>query len=104
VVADHDQQHLNPGTLNTITAASQLGDVEVLVAGGSCGGVASEAAKVKGVKKVITVESADLKNFLAERLTEVTFFRYANSNLSGGLGRTRQVSVHTRCSPCFCQR
>lgn len=79
VIADHNQQQLNPGTLNTISAASQLGEVEVLVAGASCGSVAAEAAKVKGVKKVITVESADLKNPLAERLTEVVLAEQAKS-------------------------
>lgn len=72
VVADHDNKTLSPGTLNTITAASQLGDVEVLVAGDACGNVASAVAKVNGVKKVITVESADLKEPRAERLSEVS--------------------------------
>lgn len=83
VVADHDSKHLAPGTLNTITAASQLGDVEVLVAGEQIGDIASVVSKVKGVKKVITVDSADLKHPRAERLTE--------------------VSLLFSCSPYICQ-
>ena len=33
VIAEHDNQSLKAGTLNTVTAAAKLGEVHVLVAG-----------------------------------------------------------------------
>jgi electron transfer flavoprotein alpha subunit len=79
VVADHDNKHLNPGTLNTITAAQQLGEVDVLVAGDSCGSVAEAVSKVKGVSRVLKADKPDLKNPRAERLTEIVLAEQTKS-------------------------
>ena len=54
VVADHDNAALQPATLNTIAAATEIGgDITVLVAGSGSAAVADEAAKVAGVSKVL---------------------------------------------------
>ena len=57
VLAEHDNNELNPATLHAVTAAAGLGeDIDMLVAGKDCGDVAAAAAKVAGVAKVIHVE------------------------------------------------
>ncbi len=69
VIAEHDNAVLKAATLNTITAAAQLGDdVQVLVAGHSCGAVAQAAAQVAGVKKVLVADAPYYANQLAENL------------------------------------
>jgi electron transfer flavoprotein alpha subunit len=58
VVAEHDEGVLKSGTLNTITAATQIGaDVTVLVAGDGSAAVAAEAAKVAGVSRVLVADA-----------------------------------------------
>lgn len=69
VIAEHDNQSLKAATLNTVTAALALGsDVHVLVAGSNAGAVASAAAQVAGVAKVIHADGAQLADQLAENL------------------------------------
>ena len=68
VIAEHDNATLKPATLNTITAAAQLGEVSVLVAGHACGGVAQAAAKVNGVAKVLLADNQIHAHPLAEVL------------------------------------
>ena len=69
VVAEHDNESLGAATLNTVTAAGQLGDdVHVLVAGENCAAVAEQAAKVSGVTKVLCADDARYANGLAEAL------------------------------------
>ena len=41
VIAEHDNAELKPATLNTVAAAAQLGDVDILVAGENCNADAS---------------------------------------------------------------
>lgn len=70
VVAEHNDQSLNPVTLNTITAAKKIGgEVTVLVAGTKCGPVSEAVAKVPGVAKVVVAENEAFKGFTAESLT-----------------------------------
>lgn len=70
VVAEHDTTKLQAGTLHTITAATQLSsDVTVLLAGSFQGkgkDLASEVAKVQGVKRVVLADDAALAHFLPE--------------------------------------
>lgn len=70
IVADHDNSAIVPIVLNTVTAAAAIsGDVHVLVAGeGSGAGAAVEAAKITGVSKVITADSAAYAHQLAESI------------------------------------
>jgi len=66
VLAEHDNQVLKSATLNAVTAAAELGDVTILVAGKDCQGVAEAASKVAGVTKVLHAESDAYANHLAE--------------------------------------
>ncbi|HEY1415431.1 MAG TPA: electron transfer flavoprotein subunit alpha/FixB family protein [Caulobacteraceae bacterium] len=70
VVADHDNAELKDTTHKTVTAALKLAtDVDVLVAGKGIAGVAAEAAKISGVRKVLTAESDALGAHIAEALS-----------------------------------
>jgi electron transfer flavoprotein alpha subunit len=70
VFAEHDNTHLKPATLNTVTAALQCGgDVHVLVAGFNAGAVAAAAALITGVAKVIHIDAESLAHGLAENAT-----------------------------------
>lgn len=72
VLAEHDNKSLKAATLNTIAAAVKLsGDVDVLVAGESCGDVASKVASLQGVKRVLLVDSAIYGDQAAEPLAKL---------------------------------
>lgn len=65
--AEHDNETLSDQTAKALTAALAIGsDVHVLVAGKGAKGVADQAAKLAGVKKVLLADSDDLANRLAE--------------------------------------
>jgi len=65
--AEHDNETLSDQTAKALTAALEIGpDVHVLVAGSGAKGVAEQASKLAGVKKVLLADSGDLANRLAE--------------------------------------
>ena len=69
VLADHDNGQLAGATLNTVTAASQIGgDIHVLVAGDASGDVARAAAAVAGVAKVLVANGDSLGHGIAENV------------------------------------
>ncbi len=68
VVAEHDNATINPATLNTVTAATALGEVTMLVAGANCRPAAEAAAAVDGVAKVLLADDPALEHGLAENL------------------------------------
>ncbi|WP_182407082.1 electron transfer flavoprotein subunit alpha/FixB family protein [Psychrobacter sp. GP33] len=69
VYAEHDNASLKKATLNTITAAKQIGDeVHVLVAGSGNQAVAAEAAKAEGVSKVLVADNAVYEHQMAENI------------------------------------
>lgn len=51
VWVEHDGSAIKDATLNAVTAAAQLGEVHLLVAGQGVGAVAEAAAKIAGVGK-----------------------------------------------------
>lgn len=70
VVADHDNGTLAPATLNTVAAATAIGDdIHLLVAGSGCSSVAEQASAVSGVSKVLLAENPALENRLAENVS-----------------------------------
>jgi len=71
VLAEHDGKSLKPATHHTVTAAAKLGEVHALVAGADCAGVATEAAKVAGVAKVLVADDAVYAHPLAEDLARL---------------------------------
>lgn len=69
ILADHDNGQLAGATLNTVTAATQIGgDIDILVAGDSSGDVAKAAAAIAGVAKVLVADSDDYAHGIAENL------------------------------------
>ena len=69
VIAEYDNQSLKAATLNAVAAALQCSaDVDVLVAGSSTDAVATAAAQIAGVRKVIQVDAPNLADQLAEPL------------------------------------
>lgn len=58
-------------TAKALSAASQLGDVTVLVAGEGCESAAAEAAGLDGVAKVVCVSDAAYAHGLAEPLADL---------------------------------
>jgi electron transfer flavoprotein alpha subunit len=68
VLVEHEEGQLKDATLPTITAASKLGEVDLLVAGEGVGGIAEQAAKIAGVGKVLVADDAAHAHGLAENV------------------------------------
>ena len=68
VIAEHDGASIKGAMLNTVTAAAQLGEVHVLIAGLNAGAAAAAAAQIAGVTKVLHADGASLADGLAENL------------------------------------
>ena len=73
VIAEHDHGTLKGATLNTVTAATEIGksgggDVHVLIAGHNAGGAAQAAANIAGVAKVLHADAAQLAEQLGENI------------------------------------
>lgn len=69
ILAEHDHQKVANATLNTITAAKNLGDdIDVLVLGNDCRVVAEQLTKVTVVKNVLLLENECFQFFTAENI------------------------------------
>ena len=69
VVVEHDNEELKGATLNTVTAAKEIGsEIDLLVAGFSCDSVADQACSIPGIGKVLVANNESYKNFLAENI------------------------------------
>ena len=69
ILADHDNGQLAAATLNTVTAATEIGgDIHILVAGDASGDVAKAAAAIAGVSKVLTADNGSYEHALAENV------------------------------------
>jgi electron transfer flavoprotein alpha subunit len=67
LIAEHDNASLKDATHKALTAASRMsGDVHVLVAGHNASGAAAQAAKLRGVGKVLHADAPYLQRPLAE--------------------------------------
>jgi electron transfer flavoprotein alpha subunit len=70
VIAEHDHQGLKAATLNTVSAARQIGgDIHLLIAGHHCSSAASQAAELEGVSCVKLADAAHYADQGAENLT-----------------------------------
>ena len=78
VLVEHDGSSIKDATLATVTAASKLGEVHLLVAGKDVGGVADAAARIAGVQKVHVADGAHLEHQLAEDVAPVATALMAN--------------------------
>lgn len=78
ILAEHAGGKLAPATLNAIAASKKIGgDVTVLVAGKDVSGVAAEAGKAEGVKKLLVADDASLDGLLPERVAPVVLASHA---------------------------
>ena len=67
LLAEHDNKTLAPATAKVLDAAAKFGgEVDILIAGENAQGVAEEAAKLAGVRKVLLADAPQLKERLAE--------------------------------------
>lgn len=72
IIAEHDNAELKASTAATVNAASKIGgNIEVLVAGQGCSAVADAAKALDGVSAVISVDSAEYKDHIAESLADL---------------------------------
>ncbi|WP_293903496.1 electron transfer flavoprotein subunit alpha/FixB family protein [Phenylobacterium sp.] len=72
VIADHDNTTLKDNTHKVVTAALAMsGDVDVLVASASSAALGAAAAKITGVRKVLTADSPELGQGLAEAVGDL---------------------------------
>ncbi|EPL9569059.1 electron transfer flavoprotein subunit alpha/FixB family protein [Providencia rettgeri] len=73
VIVEHDNQTIKSSTFHSITAALDIlsagGQLHLLVAGDNAENVEEQAASLKGVNKVLTIQSDTLKDQLAEPMT-----------------------------------
>ncbi|AHE56153.1 electron transfer flavoprotein subunit alpha/FixB family protein [Sphingomonas sanxanigenens] len=68
VWVEHEGGAVKDATLSAVTAAAQLGEVHLLVAGEGVGGVAEAAAAIAGVGKVHVADDAAYAHALAENV------------------------------------
>lgn len=71
IIAEHDNKNLAPNTKNIVSAASKIGKaIHILIigSGGGLSSVASAAAKIAGVEKVLVADNKSFENHLAENL------------------------------------
>jgi len=72
VIVEHDNNEIAAATLHAITAAQQIGgDIDLLVAGENCAGVAEAAAKIAGIGTVKLADDAVYAHHLAENLASL---------------------------------
>ncbi|WP_420554096.1 electron transfer flavoprotein subunit alpha/FixB family protein [Neptuniibacter marinus] len=72
IIAEHDNCTLKGATLNTVTAAAQMGQgLHLLVAGSNCQNVADEAASVEGISKVLLADNSVYAHHLAENTAQL---------------------------------
>ena len=69
VIAEHDNGSLGQATLNTVSAAAAIGGTwDILVAGNDCRAVATAAARITGVGKVLLADHPCYRHQLPEAL------------------------------------
>ena len=72
ILVEHDNQEVKSSTLNTVTAARQLGDdVHALVVGFNCDQVVTTSAKIEGINKVLKIDSIEYEYGLVENTASV---------------------------------
>ncbi|RBW44959.1 electron transfer flavoprotein subunit alpha/FixB family protein [Psychromonas sp. B3M02] len=69
IIAEHDNSSLKEITLNTITAATEIGgDIDLLIAGETCTAAAEAAAKISGITRVLVADKPCYNGQLAENV------------------------------------
>ena len=69
VIAEHDGIELKSGTLNTITAACEIGsDVSLLLLGNDCSSLADRCTTIAGINRVLVANDSNYQHDLPENL------------------------------------
>ncbi|MEO5701654.1 MAG: FAD-binding protein [Casimicrobiaceae bacterium] len=69
ILAEHDNNAVDPGLLHTLAAAQKIGgDIHVLVTGAGAAGAVTAATKIAGVAKVLHADAAHLDPPTAENV------------------------------------
>lgn len=72
ILVEHDNEEVKASTLNTVTAARQVGDdLHALVIGFNCDAVASATSNIDGISKVIKCDSETYQYGLVENVAPV---------------------------------
>ena len=60
IIVEHNNTILKPVTLNIVTAATEIGsNIDLLVVGAKCAGIAVSASKITGISKVLVIDSEE---------------------------------------------
>ena len=68
VWVEHDNASIKEATFTAVTAASQIGEVHLIVAGSDCSAAGQAAAQIAGIAKVYVADNAAYANALAENV------------------------------------
>ena len=72
VIAECEKGEMVPSTLNTITAAHNIGgEVDLLVTGHNCSTVSETASRIAGVSKVLSCDSPGYEHHITENLASL---------------------------------
>lgn len=72
VLVEHDNKHVKPSTLSTLTAATHLGeDIHVMIVGHNCGSVADQIKTVSCVRSVHVLDQEIFAQPIAELIAPV---------------------------------
>ena len=88
VVVDHNNNKLEKSTLNTIKAAIQLENVDLLVLSDSCKNICNELINIKNINNIFINENnafknqlaEDSANFIAENFRDYTNILFSNTS------------------------
>ena len=70
LIAEHDNVSLKEITLNTVTAAKEIGgEIDILIAGHGCASAAETAATIGGIRNVLVADSSCYQGQLAESVS-----------------------------------
>ncbi|GAC14507.1 electron transfer flavoprotein subunit alpha/FixB family protein [Aliiglaciecola lipolytica] len=70
--AEHDNKDLKSDTYKLVSAAQQMdSEIHILIAGDNCAELASKAADIKGVAKVLLADNATYAHQLAENIADL---------------------------------
>ncbi len=74
ILAEHNNEEVKSSTLNTISAASKLGnEIEVLVIGNNVDNISKEIANYQYVTKVLLLDDQNYEHAIAEKIDPVIF-------------------------------
>ena len=85
VIAEHDSSNLSAATLNTITAAKQIGsNIDLLVLGNNCQEIGKQASQIPNINSILVADAEEYKNFIAENASFQGYFTKVRFDSSEG--------------------